>query len=163
MWAQYADNHKGVCLVFERTKLHDFVKKQCDGFFAGPVEYRADNISLDTNNPFLIEFDILLMKGCERYFHDHVTEHNRALFFRKSTDWSQEREWRWVLQCQTSQDHFVNFGDSLEGIAIGWRTPAQSIKEISLATKDNHLQLAHLSWRNGFPQPLPLDVFTPMK
>jgi hypothetical protein len=41
MWAQYADGHRGVCLVLNHKLLHENIVSHfgADDLFSGPVEY----------------------------------------------------------------------------------------------------------------------------
>jgi len=159
MWAQYADNHSGLVLVFNKSKLERSILSQFSDVFLGPIEYMNDINSLSRDNPFIIDFDKLSRIGTDKYFKEHIVKHNKAIFFRKSKDWAQEREWRFVLQEKNPGDQFFEIGASLEGVALGWKMNDQTTSQIKLSPFVKGLDIAQLHWHNGFPQPLPVNMW----
>lgn len=47
MWAQYGNNHHGVCLLFDRQRLDDIAKQNLDLLFSGHVIYGNDSYPSD--------------------------------------------------------------------------------------------------------------------
>ena len=134
MWAQYADNHSGVCLIFNREKLDDQIRKQCGDshlITKGDVAYANRSIVPNLGpGPYAIDVDILDQIGFERYVQDHLLRFVRTLFFEKMTDWRDESEYRWVMFSDRDEDVFIEFKDSLAGIMFGDNTPAEDIDAI---------------------------------
>lgn len=126
MWAQYAQNHNGVCFVLNKEKIIEKVNRERSFFEAGPVHYadiastyhikekQVDSIynkiknEANGNLPYLAE-----MKN------DDFLKYN---FFEKSADWSNEQEYRIIIYSSTEErQKILNIEDAVEGIVIGER------------------------------------------
>jgi len=86
MWAQYADNHKGVCLILEKSAIRKAVEDQFgnDRFriYTGPVIY-ADRLITEVNKPargFVIDVDYLEKLGFNEYVRARVKSHHLQQF-----------------------------------------------------------------------------------
>ena len=82
MWGHYADRGKGACIVLDRKKLLNRIKKlQCAN---NDIVYdRKHDNNVTCNN-------ILAAKDVEKFLKDNEEE----IFFYKSEDWSYEQEYR---------------------------------------------------------------------
>jgi hypothetical protein len=80
LWANYSNNHKGVCLQFDTN---------CDDYFFEKIRYMKYSEKLETNNfdPLNDEFEIT------------------DIFFKKDINWSKEEEIR-LLNIETGKVHF---------------------------------------------------------
>lgn len=105
MWAHYADKGTGVCLMLDAN----LIKKACEeqGGSFGVVSYnrKYDNaICFDTDDP------------------DKELQTKRMLnkvFFRKSTEWSYEQEFRIVKRFDSdSKKGFLSLYDAVKGVII---------------------------------------------
>lgn len=102
MWAHYADDHNGIVVQFDGD--HPFLSTE--DFRGGAVSYRDERPVLSYSN----------IRSPE-------------LFFRKSTEWSYEREWRFVrylqeadevIEAEPSPIHLYGLPpDLITGIIIG--------------------------------------------
>lgn len=161
MWAQYADNHSGVCLVFEKDKLDQNIRtaaKYLDATVtSGRVEY-ANSEALRKSNfidPLILELDKIERFGLEIAVEKHTKFHLNDLFFLKSKDWSQEREMRWVIHDNGAEDFFVPFKGALVGMALGDKIEERHRPAIGKYCLENDLDIVDMRWRNGLPQPRP--------
>lgn len=126
MWAQYAQNHNGVCFVLNKEKIIEKVDAERSFFEAGSVHYaniagtyhikekQVDSIynkiknAANGNLPYLAE-----MKN------NDFLKYN---FFEKSADWSNEQEYRIIIySCTDERQKIPNLADAVEGIVIGER------------------------------------------
>ena len=106
MWAQYGNNSKGVCFVFDKAKLLEQLKAKLDNryyFFDGPIEYRditeeTYSLSLEKiiknrrNEVFghkSANKQELMIKNIIKNIHDY--------YFVKDTDWKGENEYRVII------------------------------------------------------------------
>lgn len=156
MWAQYADRHTGVCLVFDRTRIDNAITRQVAAthrMLAGPVEYidRPVLRNCDTDWQFMINIDALEDLGRERYAELHLLGAHKRLFFEKMTDWRDECEWRWVVFASTDQDQYVAYGNALIGIMFGEDTSEKSIQDMMDMTESWGLRYMGLRWKNCSP------------
>ncbi len=153
MWAQYAEDNCGVCLMFNREKLLSEVNKQLSGFFieAMDVTYKKnfecvkldkelfDSIYLQLSQ----DKSILVMNSFlkDKANRDFVIYN----YFTKSMDWKNENEFR-ILMCfdksANAKFYYLNhIFDFLEGIIIGENTSETDENLISLlADASNHSQ-----------------------
>lgn len=125
MWAQYADKHKGVCLIFDKVNLinafrSNFKNDTCKTY------YRKINY---TNN-----FESL-SRAFSRPCNSFLTEDKIDFLFQKCNDYRDEQEFRLLLINKRLNDsgETVSFSiaDSVCGIVIGVNFP----KEYELTLK----------------------------
>jgi Protein of unknown function (DUF2971) len=90
MWSHYADQHKGICIEFNSTEFIYNSGRILE------VEY-SDNIKK------------IPPSDMENY---------EILFSSKSSDWSYEKEWRYI----SKDNQFLKFSDkAISRILLGWR------------------------------------------
>jgi hypothetical protein len=125
MWAQYGDNHKGVCFVFDRESLKSKILKSVpDGmeFWADNIEYKDDlkNVSAGSSTFYYKRAD---WGKIEVAIKNHIERYKEAFFFRKDSDWIGESEWRGVIYQEKEGHVYFGFGDSLKAIVMGVDCP----------------------------------------
>jgi hypothetical protein len=104
MWSHYADEHKGICLVFDPTIEDPFLDINSDRFTKGTVDY--DNY---------IPFNYLKSK----------LEGIKRLFLTKSNDWKCENEFRYIIR---KDSDFFSFKKAfLKGIIFGLSVKEEDI------------------------------------
>jgi hypothetical protein len=99
MWSQYADDHTGVCLVFDRDRLVKTAQQHAPG---APVT--ADLVRYQ-NGPFIdalppIDFNRLDPSEAEAYVHDYVTQNAQDVYLTKDSDYRDESEFRIVMNAE---------------------------------------------------------------
>lgn len=158
MWAQYAENHSGVCLVFHHEKLSELIKSTFETNYlvlSGPVKYIDRSVIRNLNNPddqqYTINIDYLEAVGREAYVGAHLSTHYQRLFFEKMTDWRDESEWCYVVFTNTEDEHYLDIKDSLAGIIFGQNTQEKIIKSIVELTDSWGLRYMGLKWKNCSP------------
>jgi hypothetical protein len=123
MWQQYAENHQGVCLMFRRELLHakalDEIQGRTAGAWADGVIYTERGI-LDNPaatlmpNPATTDADVV---------EQHIRNHLKSIFFTKLLDWETEHEYRFVEPSMDDGYTFVDIGDTLACVILGWKFP----------------------------------------
>lgn len=158
MWAQYGDNHAGVCLVFDRKKLSELVEEEfsCKHLvLSGPVTYTNREVIRNFYDPddqqYTINLDHLEKVGREAYVRDHLRTHYRRLFFEKMEDWRDESEWRFVIFSKNDKNFYLDYKDSLVGIVFGENTSERDIQGIMDATETWGIRCMGLKWKNCSP------------
>ena len=142
MWGNYADNHKGICFIYETEnfggrEVINFAHKSLE---VKPIKYAEQIIERNffetlKHLDFLQAEDWLTgaggIKSCKLAEDDSAGEYDdiyREKFYRKTLDWRHEREYRIFLP-----DRFYRYGDkysrqlkydsaALRGIIFGLRT-----------------------------------------
>lgn len=104
MWAHYADNKYGVCLVFDKDTLLENAITE----WHNPVNYRENYDSAIISND-----------DSQKY----ISQNKDSLFFQKEADWSYEREYRIVKRCETDDEinikgSYLELGNSLIGVIM---------------------------------------------
>lgn len=157
MWAQYADRHAGVCLVFERDALARAVEElRGQGtLWDGPVIY-ANRPYLEPDAATLSE-EAIRGRGLRAVVDEHVHRHWDALFFVKNEDWATEWEYRWVLRGRDSRPVFFSVAKSLAGIVVGPGFPLADARLLEDYAEDFGVSdaVGRCLWSNGFPTIVP--------
>lgn len=122
MWAQYGNNHKGICLIFNKKKLNTCFEKSSDifKFYNDEVEY-LEWIEI-INSDFYVDYESgkKYIKNKNELFEEIIkNDFIKSRFFKKHNDWRDECEYRWLAISKKETDLFVDFGDSLEAIVLG--------------------------------------------
>ncbi len=160
MWAQYADNHDGICLIFDQEALEDAVKTGLgpDDFinckrvsYMQPPEVGSDPYELPLSKvrddfPGLMEKMFLI--------------HQSQYFFEKNWDWESESEYRVLVKTKSDKPITFPIADCLEGICLGSRFPKVYNKSIIELSELRSVGIFQVGWTNGRPQLLPMDRST---
>ena len=153
MWAQYAENHRGACLIFDfklfDKEFHEQFKEKtytCDNIKY--LDRKLVDVSMD--KAFVVNIDHLERRGIYEYTFDHLMKFKNRLFFEKASDWSNEDEYRFVV-FDCDKQLYINYKNSLKGIVFGENCSEEHIKEIVACSRSMGLQFQKLSWRNCAP------------
>jgi len=135
MWAQYANGHRGVCLVLDQELLHESIVSHfgADNLFSGPVEYFTTglvNSHLSRGGYDLVYLEDYVKYGLDKVIESHIRLFQRELFFTKHQDWRDEWEYRWVLRSENDSPLFVSIRDSLRAVILGHDCPEDMTKRI---------------------------------
>jgi len=161
MWAQYGEDYAGVCLVFDKEKLGRTIQSTAKGqnldVFAGHVEYENPAVIFGAGQPhgLHISIDEIDSIGIDKTAKRHFFRYGKDLFFKKSKDWAQENEYRWLVTGNSEDDFFIGIEDNLIGIALGDKFPSQHLNVVHRMARTNSIQLMRMEWKNGYPQPKP--------
>lgn len=155
MWAQYAERHSGVCIVFDRQKLEKQVKMQMGTahiVLSGSVKYVDRSIvrNLD-DQQYMINLDVMESVGRDAYVDLHLKTHYQRLFFEKMNDWRDESEWRWVVFGDANADLYLNISGCVAGIMFGENTEEKVIQSIMDQTESWGIRYMGLKWKNCSP------------
>jgi hypothetical protein len=125
MWQLYGDNHRGVCLAFDRDSLLSALAAglaDSARIIAKPVRYvRA--LSPDSLPPEpLVD---LSKPAFEAAVDDYLDKNADELLFTKLRDWSGEQEFRFVaIRHQADLRPIdISYGDSLRAVICGANLP----------------------------------------
>ncbi len=160
MWAQYAGNHTGVCLIFDKEALDQILKNtlQARGtLVSGPVKYRdfwGDTGSTDWithMGAFMLSADEIKTHGLENVLQRVRNRYIKTFFFEKSKDWESETEYRWILLGETDEPEFVPLNNSLRAILLGIDFPHNRLAEVHNYCRQYQTHLSRIVWSNGMP------------
>jgi hypothetical protein len=163
MWAQYAYNHTGACLVFRKELLdkaiRDYARHRRLQVYCGRVSYlECPVLSNFALGPFSFSGDEVLRHGIRRAAELHTARYFRELYLNKNPDWEAEREFRWLLKGSDLNAELIPFGNALVGVALGDKFPEESKALVGKFKAKNDLDVVRMDWRRDFPQPKPLTL-----
>jgi hypothetical protein len=120
MWAQYADNHAGICLFLDEERLRAAAARSAAGaaLILGDVTYS------DLRNPDAWALDLQRLQSppATDYFQEMRARYAADYYLRKRLDWSTEAEVRLVLLPPSPTQYvFVNIREALVGMCVGHR------------------------------------------
>jgi hypothetical protein len=151
MWAQYADNHRGVCLFFDREVFEIEFKKQLQdkGFaMAMPVEYN--------DVPSVIPCSIHVP------IEQVITKNARERFFTKRKDWESEQEYRFLFvpkDPDAAPPHeYIGIHEALVAICVGHRFPVGLRPCIEAICDREKINAFKMKYINGVPR---ADLYYP--
>ena len=84
--------------------------------YAGCVSY-ADAATDEIEAFTLSSSEVERLGVCEAV-EEHIHVWHPVLFFRKSREWENEREYRWLLRSPEPAPEFVSIRDSLRGLVL---------------------------------------------
>ena len=158
MWAQYADNHSGICFIFDREKLEKTIKSALSAkgdIYFDDVTYR--NFNPDQVHAFSLSHEEIQKNSLESVLNEKVKLHYKQYFFTKAEDWSSENEWRCILRGNDSEAEFIPIKDSICGIIVGNNFPNVYVPSITHFGKKYSVEVARIHWSNGVPIILPIQ------
>lgn len=125
MWAQYADNHRGICLMFDKNILTLNIFESLSKFgriLHNKITYSDLHDHID-EIAFRLHKDSVNDRGMEKVINEMQHKFYHSYFFKKNSDWQDEDEYRFVLL--DSNDGFRSFSiaKALRGIVLGLDFP----------------------------------------
>ena len=155
MWAQYADNHKGVCLLFDKSKLDEKVQQEFEGqCFPGEVGYDGeafvDHSIFPPISPNLLN-DIKNL-GPKEAARKYVFDHYPSLFLRKNPDWATETEYRWLIHSTIKEIEDIPIEGTIKAVLVSLEF--SKIYEAALIPlcKELGIPAKRILWHNGMPK-----------
>jgi len=171
MWEQYADAHRGVCLLFDGERLdytlatafseHNVLAWQDE------VRYTPAGIS----GSKILYLDDARIFDSEQRGHaisTYIEDNSDDFFFLKSDDFETEHEYRAVVmptdgfEAEPSEvlsiegDYaFVDYGDALVAVIVGERFPNWQLLGASRAAERAGARLGKIGWHQGRPIAFP--------
>jgi hypothetical protein len=158
MWAQYGNNHKGVCLIFNKNNLIKQVKDQTKSLYH--LKYK------EVLYEDIVRYNILFDQAIKKFVYIYLDEqkepmnivqdilhkNNNLDYFVKDIDWKDEREYRFLLWNKIKNNNYDNKiihidAKSLVGIVLGLYN--NSIDLIKLSSKQKIKNLLKLKYDNA--------------
>jgi hypothetical protein len=155
MWAQYGDNHKGVCLIFNKQMIEDHISEQFDlisDLYAANIQYKNRPLKGDIfKSPYTLHYPLLKELGVTEYVKRHIYTHNGELIFEKSLDWRDEEEYRYMMLINKAENQYLKYGDALCGVVFGAHTQESDQKRIFKMTCKGDTHFEQIKYSNSTP------------
>jgi len=161
MWAQYGENHSGVCLIFDGERLSKNIESLKDKnkiVIHGPVSYDNYDKSISNHLDLSDIKNLGPLRAVRKYYYDNY----EYFFLTKHPDWRDETEYRWLIHdTGKKKDEFVSIEGALAAILVGIDFPP--VYEITLKElcKGLNISAGKMEWINGFPMPQFGSIYNP--
>jgi len=161
MWAQYAENHGGACIVLDKRALTSAFEALGASLslnvLSGPIDYKNTPVASKLEiGPLMADMNDVRHFGLEEAARRHSLRFWRELFLIKNTDWSAEREFRWLLQGTHTGDVFVDIRSCIKGVLVGPSFPGHLLRKTRRYATEADTAIARMNWKNGIPQIRPM-------
>jgi hypothetical protein len=154
MWAHYANNHNGVCLIFYRNALDQAVRQSAKelNVRSGSVTYGpwAANAVIQNKSRAgpaqknASEIELIQWAASE------IQKNHKALYFVKHDDWAPESEYRWLILGPYEGDLYVRLtGNELAGVVVGSDFPLSQHANIRAICEEWDVPVRAMMWTNG--------------
>jgi len=152
MWAQYGENHKGACLIFDKEELTKTIEQSLHdrGYIFHDSMHYTDNHS--DWGAFNIEFSDFRNSGLENIIETKRANHINTYFFTKNLDWKDEQEYRYLVLGFNNEYEYFPFNKSLKAIVLGVDFPDIYVKCLKDFSIRNQIYVAKLSYSHQFFQ-----------
>jgi hypothetical protein len=150
-WSQYASNHTGICLLFEKSKLTSKVQLEYQKSYKvwhGKVEY----INRTIKNPpkcltisgEVINKDLSI---------EHIEKYYSELFFEKRNDWEDENEYRIIIftSDKSISDLKIDISDCIVGLIVGVDFNKVYEPCVFEACNKYNIEADRIQWSEGLP------------
>jgi hypothetical protein len=163
MWATYAENHRGVCLRFNGSKLDERLKEKfgVSKVFSGPIYYNDIHA---TTWPVIHLHDIDKLDldlGLEEVIRDHFLQSWKELFLVKAEDWYTEYEYRWLVHSLDDASEDISIDGVIEGVLVGQDFPKAYWPSLKELCKELNIPAGLIEWESGFPYIYPDKIHNP--
>ncbi|MGD9980436.1 MAG: DUF2971 domain-containing protein [Hyphomonadaceae bacterium] len=157
MWAQYAENHAGACIVLDKRTITSAFEELGGRLglqvFSGPIRYQNTPVVPNLEiGPFMANMNEVRRYGLEEAVRRHGLRFWRELFLTKNNDWSAEREFRYLLHGSHSGKVFVDVARCIRGVLVGPSFPDRLLERARHHAVEAGIEIARMDWKNGIPQ-----------
>jgi len=152
MWDQYAERHKGVCLVFDGIKLDQMVHEELAGtcqIFSGMVKY--SDIKSTSGTLMDLDYSDVIAMGPTEAAREHFRKYYAHYFLKKNLDWERETEFRWLVHSTRNGPEYVSISGALIGIIIGMDYPRADFTILKSLCKELNVPAGRMGWASGLP------------
>jgi Protein of unknown function (DUF2971) len=153
MWEQYADTHRGVCLVFDQPRLERALREQFNElgpFYLDRVRYTTAGIAESATRNII---DDRIFDPAQRAtaVAEYIERHHDDFFFLKSDDFETEHEYRAVLMWSAAEYAHVGYRDALVTVMVGERFPRWQLSGAREVCEEAGVTLSRMHWEHGRP------------
>lgn len=163
MWEHYAENHAGVCLIFDRDALIEaFTSSIRAQIELDPYHRRVRYVDLGMPDDLVMVFGDGYMDGSDQAVYEFIESNKDAIFFQKAEDWASESEYRFLttLPDEFHGELFTSIGSSLRALLVGEDFPKWSRPQVQKICDGLGVPALGVFWSHGRPIPRSL---TPQK
>lgn len=148
MWSQYGDGHKGICLVFSKDKVQEYL-----GGLSQCIEtQQSDYVTYFEEFEVFPEFKTPnSLQNVEASALEYIKK-IYPLLFRKHIDYRDEAEFRVVILDPRDNVQDIDITSTLKGIIVGDRTPDIYIPLIKQLGGNLDVKVLKAKWTQSTPK-----------
>ena len=158
MWAHYAENHRGVVLVFDRQELLTnciaTLRHRYHLHFGHVFYLPLDHPGGVT--PLIIDYRAWRDRPADESARAHLERYRGWFFFTKHTDWVTEQECRIVAFGDVEQYEFLPIEGALSEIIVGMDASIETADRCRALGVEFGATVSRVFWRNGLPARIPI-------
>lgn len=146
MWAHYAGNHTGICLLFDARKLdkniiEELKNKNCEvrhGFVKYDYEKSVGMIVADDSEFQNCERSERLAKSLMKHYDDN--------FLYKAPDWKSEHEFRWLVHTRDTSELFISIENAIKAVMVGVDFPKVYEPSLKVLCEQLGIPAGRINW-----------------
>jgi hypothetical protein len=150
LWWHYAEEHKGICFAFHKTKLIESMNEK-------NVAHCFDSdVSYDLKSRRRLPAFNLKLSGVDKecmltHILQHISDYKDVFFFSKDSTWKTENEYRLVVICNDDNQFEINLYDSMAGVILGSQFQDCYKSLIFGAQSEHTFNVAKIIYDDGMP------------
>jgi hypothetical protein len=152
MWEQYAENHRGVCLAFDKERLAESVGPSVPDLVVYSQKVIYDGRGM--MKP-IVDHEAFTEPG---FAADYIDQNRGPLFFTKARDWETEHEHRFVVLAREEAPIAIDYGDSLVAVIAGEQMPDWEHPAVIAKCEEAGVEALRMKWANWRPGVVELDA-----
>jgi hypothetical protein len=151
LWEHYADDHRGVCLAFDRKTLTDILvgSFSAGALHHGRVNYVDREIAVDARR-FLME-NIHGLPDAD-VINEHLGMYRDELFFTKLRDWETEAEYRFVLHTDHVEHVHASIRNSVRAVILGDAVSPSYVPALAAQCDPVTVPIWRMRWQEARPR-----------
>lgn len=158
MWDRYAENHEGVCLLFDAERLRANITNSLAAQDLAPPYFGS--VKYTPGGPFPRLQKLVVPRSPDgragpRHA-EFVEHHHRVFFFLKTLDWKSEYEYRFLVTAPGDEYLHVDYGDALTAVVVGEKFPGAEVLNARRTCQRIGARALALKWASGGPALLEL-------
>lgn len=150
MWSQYANKHKGICIVLNKETMVENVNNYISNFplsfpLSGPVVYNNEHYL--SVNKFHVSTEVLDINNPIQY----LKKSTKEFFFTKIKDYENEQEYRICIYNTNKKAEYISIANAIQGVIIGQYCSNQDKKKIVDLCSIRNIPIIQAWWFRGMP------------
>lgn len=151
MWAQYASNNSGICLIIRKKELESLVKAAYPYAICDNVSYYEWFSGFEISETLFNQIDTCIKHDSSSSFVADMLCENKEFtkysYFCKLKDWENENEYRILIPSKEREYLYIeNISSCLAGMVIGEKVDSSLIKPIIMISEELDIPIRKISF-----------------
>ena len=152
MWENYGENHRGVCLAFDRDQLVEAIATSLDAQGLLSPYHKAVEYTETGAHDLTLDHTGASGQITPQFVAGYIEEHHVELFFRKALDWQTEHEYRFVVTVPKGWGEVhIDWEGALKAVIVGEKLPGWQRPAVHAACEHAAVPVTRLDWTMGYP------------